>query len=120
MNSNNILDQAEKGLAEAVLPNYHLSPPSSCDEDPAKTATNSVTDLKLYDEKKVYEVDVKVATAEVQAKPEKTEVSQQVVKKEASSKPKPKFKRASLWIRFNLWYNTYRFVDSHHESGSFH
>ena len=112
MNSNNVLDLAEKGLAEAVLPSYHLTPP--CEEDPAKTATNSVTDLKLYDEKKAFEVDVKVAAVEAKisqdASAEK-EVSQQVVKKENSPKPKPKRKRASRWIRFNLWYNTYRYAD---------
>ena len=109
-NSNYLVDQAEKGCAEAVFPKSYLSPP--CDEDPAKTATNSVTDLKVYDEKKVYDVEAKITVVEDKViSTEKAEsYPSPIVKKDATQKPKPKRKRASLWIRFNLWYNTYRFV----------
>ena len=112
------VDQAERGLAEVVLPSY---PASAYHEDAIKTAVNSVTDLKT-DEKKSSDADVKVtATAvdEKQTSPqtEKNETSALPdVKKDASltkdSKPKPKRKRASKWIQFSLWYNTYRFVAS--------
>lgn len=108
MNSNYRVDQAEKGCAEAIFPKSHLSPP--CDGDPAKTSTNSYR--KVYDKKKVYDVDAKVAVVEDKSiSTENAESSSlPVVKKDATQKPKPKRKRASLWIRFNLWYNTYRFV----------
>lgn len=112
--SNNVqaLNDAERGVAENVfavdLPPPTTTPPMS----QATTRVNSVADLKanppplptsdlpLPDEKKV-EADAALAVV-------KKEASASNAKKPAP--PKAKWKRASRWVRFNLWYNTYRSV----------
>ena len=114
MNDTHLVDQAERGVIEPVLPSY---PASAYHEDAAKTAVNSMTDLKMDEKKRTSEADVKVTPVEEKQSPltGKNDTSAlPVVKKDAKpakdSKPKPKRKRASKWIQFTLWYNTYRLV----------
>lgn len=106
------LDDAERGVAENVFP-VDLPPPAT-PMSGFTTRVNSVADMKaaqqsppppfplsekpLSDEKKA---DVAVAVAAV-----KKESSPLDGKKPAPAKPK--WKRASRWVRFKLWYNTYR------------
>lgn len=103
--SNDIaLNDAERGVAENV---YTVGlPPAPVPASEGPTRINSVADLKesppplpssdekpLASEKKTETV---VVTKEVSNAPKKP------------SPPKPKWKRASRWVRFKLWYNTYR------------
>lgn len=97
-------NDAERGLAETVFAVDLPSPPATASEGP--TRINSVADLKdsppplpSSDEKALAnetKAEVVTATKEVSTVPKKP------------TPPKPKWKRASRWVRFKLWYNTYR------------
>ena len=105
----NTPNDAERGIAENVFTVDLPPPPPLMSEGP--TRVNSSVDLKQTDppslsivekekaldpEKKM---DVAVTTKEKQQAPKKA--------------PKFKFKRASRWVRFKLWYNTYRYAARH-------
>lgn len=110
MSSNAALNDAEAGVAEKVYAVDLLPPPPAHESanSGATTRVNSVQDLKALppplpiDEKPLADVkkdaDVKVSLPGTDGKP-------------AAKKPSPpKWKRASRWVRFKLWYNTYRYV----------
>lgn len=104
-NSEQALHDAERGVAEQVYA-VDLPMPPSLTASEGPTRINSVADLKdlppplptsdekpLASEKKVETVTVAKEVSTAVKKP---------------SPPKPKWKRASRWVRFKLWYNTYR------------
>lgn len=107
-------NDAERGVAEAVYA-VELPPPMTASEGP--TRVNSTLDLKDSAVPALPDVPPPPLTAadeKVVIDEKKGEVSV-VVKKEAATPgakkpapPKPKWKRASRWVRFKLWYNTYR------------
>ncbi|OCB85780.1 hypothetical protein A7U60_g7132 [Sanghuangporus baumii] len=104
MNNDIALNDAERGVAENVYAVDLPPPPTSASEGP--TRINSVADLKKLppplhsSDEKPLASEKKVETVVVTK-----EVSNAVKK---PSPPKPKWKRASRWVRFKLWYNTYR------------
>lgn len=104
------LNDAELGVAEKVFAIDLPSPPPPALSG-ATTRVNSSADLKP--------ATVTDTTTNLTDKPvldEKKPAENAVVKKEAAASPaqkkpapsKPKWKRASRWVRFRLWYNTYR------------
>ncbi len=99
------LKDAEAGLADTLLPPN----PSLFSASGTTTRVNSTSDLS---ELKVVKVSSNEKVPYIAALPV-------VTKKDSSSPPsKPKRKRASRWIRFKLWYNTYRYacMNSHSPS----
>ena len=111
-NPTQALNDAERGVAENVFP-VDLPPPAT-PMSGGTTRVNSLADLKmaqqsppplpisekpLSDEKKA---EVSVAVADVKKE------SSAVDGKKKPAPAKPKWKRASKWVQFKLWYNTYR------------
>ena len=98
---------AEQGIADIVLPAVSIAlPPPAFSE--ATTRSNSSSDLKecppsLKGDEKTQAVVIPVDEKKTAAPPAKP--------LQSSGKPapgKPKWKSASRWVRFKLWYNTYR------------
>lgn len=109
-------NDAERGVAEQVYAVELPPPPMTASEGP--TRVNSSYDLKDTAVPALPDVPPPPLTSadeKVVVDEKKGEVA--VVKKDTpapgAKKPapsKPKWKRASRWVRFNLWYNTYRYV----------
>ena len=104
------LNDAEKGVADAVLP------PALNVQSGDVTRVNSVADFKSADEKRPAAND-QLATVPPLPTLSKDKSGALVTvapsEKPAAEKPKskpPPKKRASRWVRFKIWYNTYRFV----------
>ena len=93
MDNSQLVDQVERGVAEPVLPPY--TPPSQANGDvstgPSSTPATPIEKAEIETKEK--------ATTERRENAKNTAVA---------SKQKPARKRASLSVRFRLWYNTYR------------
>ena len=99
MELNTAYNDAERGVSEDV---YTVSlPPSSVTDSPKQDPQGPPSNEKL---------DIQCATPPSQD--EKKAVAPPAIpapKREGKPAPaKPKWKRASRWVRFKLWYNTYR------------
>lgn len=97
-------DDAERGISEKVFA-VDLPPPPISAASEGPTRINSSADLKSesnalpsVDEKALLEKKLEVVTTTKEVAPAKKK----------PGPPKPKWKRASRWVRFKLWYNTYR------------
>lgn len=108
MSNSQALNDAENGVAENVFP-VSLPPPHPMSGD--TTRVNSSTDLKAALElPPPLPLDEKAVLADEK----KTEMAVPPVKKDVPrpAASKAKWKRASRWTRFKLWYNTYRYAYS--------
>ena len=104
LNNDQAQNDAERGVSETVFAVDLPSTPFTASGGP--TRINSAADLK----------DSSPPLPSSDEKPLATEKKVEVVTttKEVASTPKrpapskPKWKRASRWVRFKLWFNTYR------------
>lgn len=105
MNSDQAHNDAERGVSEIVYAIDLPPPPPTGSEGP--TRINSAADLKDLppplpsSDEKPFASEKKVDGLAVTK-----EMIPSAVKKPAASKAK--WQRASRWVRFKLWYNTYR------------
>ena len=98
MDNIQLTDQAERGLADTTLPPY--TPPSQSNSDILVKSSELPT---ISDKKAEAGIDTKDGV--LIEKKESTKKESAVAGKQKTAR-----KRASLNVRFNLWYNTYRFL----------
>ncbi|CCO32684.1 hypothetical protein BN14_06747 [Rhizoctonia solani AG-1 IB] len=100
MNSNKPLNLAEDGSSsEVVHLDTTVSPtPQKVESDPSQPVDLAAVAVMLQNGNKPTNLDAEKSTGEKPA----------AVSAPAKSKPKPRFVPASRWIRFQLWFNTYR------------
>ena len=106
-------NDAERGVSEHVFA-VELPPPPPITASEGPTRVNSSADLKDAAVPEVPPPPLTATDEKVVVDEKKVEVTT-VVKREVPAPgakkpapPKPKWKRASRWVRFKLWYNTYR------------
>ena len=107
MAGDNVVSDAERGVADNVFTVDLPPPPPPTSEGP--TRVNSAIDLKQTDPPSLSVEEKEKALALASEKKPDPPASKEKAPKKAAP-PKFKFKRASHWVRFKLWYNTYRLV----------